>query len=151
MAEKNTKGKSQVKRQRAKFSDMGVYYFEYKDPKYFHRLHKFDQTPLIYPLDVTPTHTLAINLHWINPIWRVKFILMLNKASKKLNNKRRFVKWVYLTFKTDPKLKFAYPAIRRYINKRIKNTKRITREELSTFTLLKTKYRSNMVKGGLNQ
>ncbi len=142
------KAQGQRKRQRLRFGT-GVYYFEYKDPKYWHRLHKFDATPLIYPLHVTKKHTLAINLHFINPVWRLKFIRMLTKASKKFKSSKRFAKFVYLTFRDNPKYRFAYPAIRRYLNNRIKFTKRINREELGYFTVLRTKYKPEWRKGGL--
>lgn len=146
ISEVKTRGKRA--KQRARFSDLGVYYFHYNDPKNIHRLNKFDKRPLVYPLDIGPTSLLGINLHWINPVWRVKFVLALNKASSKLKNKRKFIRWTYEMFKHDPKLRYAQPAIRRYLNSRIKNTQRITREDLSSFTLMKTKYRSRKVKGG---
>lgn len=143
-----SKFKSKREKQRARFSDMGIYYMHYNDPKHKARLSIYDKRPLIYPLSIERDSLLAINLHWINPVWRVKFVIMLNKASKKLKNKRKFVRWTYEMFKNDPKLRYAQPAIRRYINKRIKYTQRITREELNSFTLMKTKYRSKKVKGG---
>ena len=144
----NSAAKARAKRRQVVPGMSGCYFFSYNNPKYRAHLPAFDAHPLIYVLDVTKLHTLSINMHWIKPIYRKRFVDMLNKASERFRNKRMFVSWVYEMFKTDPKLRFVKQAIRKYLNNRIRNIQVVDRDQLANINLRRTKYRPIFKDGG---
>ena len=126
----------------------GCYFFHYNNPRWRAYLPVFDSRPLIFVLDVTRDHLLAINLHFIKPIYRKRFVDMLVKASERFPNKKRFVSWVYEMFKNDPKLKFVKQALRKYLNKRIRNIRQVDRDQLSNIKLRRSTFKPIFEEGG---
>ncbi len=145
--QKLMKNREQSDRGKVKEMSTGVYYFKY-DAKWKSRLPIWDKQPLIYPLDFTYDSVLAINLHWVNPLYRVKFVWQMNRASNALKNPKAFIQWTYHMIKTEPQLKYLGKGIRRYLNYRISNLQVVKKEEFGYLTIINSKYFANKVSGG---
>lgn len=114
----------------AKFNRHSLYYFRYR-PKLRETLPFWDRQPLMFPLRITNTHTLGINIHWVPAHIRNRFLNWLIDNSKKIKNQKRFARQTYNVIKSTSGLRaVATNGIRLYINNNASNVKEITREEL---------------------
>ncbi len=145
--QKLMRNKANVDRTKVNNMTTGVYYFRY-NAKWKERLRYWDRQPLAYPLDFGYDSMLAINLHWVNPLYRVKFVWQMNRAANAMKNPNQFVRWTYHMIKTEPHLKYLQKGIRRYLNNRISNLYNVKKEEFGYMTLINSKYFANKVAGG---
>ena len=111
----------------ARFKRDKIYYFKY-NPKLAEVLPFWDKRPFMFPLHITSTHTLGINLHWIPKRFKKKFIELLLQMSQRIPNQQRFSRLTYNMLKADISLRPALRGIRLYSNKRARNIQDITKE-----------------------
>lgn len=97
-----------------------IFYFRYLNPS-TKNIQIWDTAPIVIPLLITARHMLAINLHWIRPQLRNKFITLALKLSQRahLTMSEKTLPRVYLNTIKNSNLKFGMQAIRRYHLSRI--------------------------------
>ena len=116
-------------------------------PKNYGKLPVFDQFPLVLPLEIRGGTMLGINMHWIPPPLRLKFIqwtIQLYERPPEMSRKSLFHLW-YRIVKSTPAIMFAKFAVRKYYIGRCSNIKIIEPEfwgDLPTVwgTLYKARY-----------
>lgn len=118
----------------ARFKTSRMYAFRY-NPKLKDKLPFYDRTPLMFPLNPGPSHTLGLNIHWIPQRHRKKFIEWILERSLDVKNKKKFARLVYNTIKGNAALRPALKGIRLYINHRATQVTEISRDEVGSFFL----------------
>lgn len=124
-----------------------VYYARYT-PKMYGKLPVYDQLPLFIPLLIMGPTCLAINIHWIPPPLRLRFVQFIDSLYKRYpdNQKMRFRIW-YQTIKNNPSLHFALPAVRRYYIARFSNLVEIENKYWEQLPVLSmSKYRARFLR-----
>jgi len=117
-------------------------------PKGYGRLPVFDQLPLFIPLFIQGPTVLVLNIHWIPPQLRIRFIQFLTTLYNRYpeNQKIRFRIW-YQTIKNNPSLAFCLGAVRRYYISRLSNIVEIENKYWVDLPVLSTtKYRARFLR-----
>lgn len=112
-----------------------IYYFKY-NPKFKEVLPFWDKRPFAFPLMLSNTHSLMINIHWVPKRYKKRFIEFLLEMSQRIPNEQRFARLTYNMIKSDIRLRPALKGIRLYINKRASGVKEITKEMAQDPTII---------------
>lgn len=108
-----------------------IYYYKY-NPKFKERLAIWDRAPLVFPLRITASHTLGINLHWVPFPYRKPFLNFLIELSKKQHLRKKLARITYDFMRGHPMLKQCLAGLRLYINSRISYIVELPREAVET-------------------
>jgi len=124
-----------------------VYYGRYV-PLHFGKLPVYDQFPLFIPMLILGNSCLAINLHWIAPPLRIRFVQFIDHLYKRYPEKKKMRSRIwYQTIKNNPSLNFALVAVRRYYISRLSSIVEIENKYWETLPLLSvTKYRARFLR-----
>lgn len=104
------------------YPEIGKMYFYVYDPKYKKTLPLYDQLPLVIPIDYYPDGFLGINLHYLPPAARYKFLQQLLKISgnPKLNDSTK-LNLSYSLLKGLANDRYFKPTIHRYLASHIRS------------------------------
>lgn len=102
--------------------ELGKMYFYAYDPKHKKTLPFYDRLPLIIPIEFYDDGWLGMNLHYLPPTLRFKFLqeLMRISSNPKLNDNTKLVV-SYKLLKAAAKSKYFKPTIKRYLTKHVRS------------------------------
>ena len=100
----------------------GKMYLFYYDPKTKDTLPYYDGFPLVIPVERAEGGFYGMNLHYLPPILRAKFLdsLMDITTNKKYDESTRF-RVTYETMKRAQKFRFFKPCFKRYLTAHVKS------------------------------
>lgn len=100
----------------------GKMYLFYYDPKTKDTLPYYDGFPLVIPVDRAEGGFYGMNLHYLPPVLRAKFLdsLMDITTNKKYDESTRF-RVTYETMKRAEKFRFFKPCFKRYLSDHVKS------------------------------
>ena len=100
----------------------GKMYLFYYDPKTKDTLPYYDGFPLVIPVDRAEGGFYGMNLHYLPPVLRAKFLdsLMDITTNKKYDESTRF-RVTYETMKRAEKFRFFKPCVKRYLVNRVRS------------------------------
>lgn len=100
----------------------GMYFFKYPDPKYKETLAHYDALPLVFPMEYYDNGFLGLNIHYLHPKERMKFIAWLNAGYLESKSGKEFYKISYQIFKTIANTGNYKKMIKRYLYNRVKDS-----------------------------
>jgi hypothetical protein len=101
---------------------LGSMYMFFYDPKHKKTLPYYDSFPLVIVLDEAKGGFLGLNLHYLPPILRAKFLaaLMDTTNNKKFDESTKF-KLTYQQLKAASKLRYFKPCIKHYLTDHVRS------------------------------
>ncbi len=101
------------------YPTIGKMYMYVYDAKYKDTLPMWDEFPLMMPINITATHILGINFHYIPPIARAKYLarLLILEGKHNIDDNTR----LRLRYELIKSLPYTKDMIKKYINWRIKS------------------------------
>lgn len=101
---------------------LGSMYMFFYDPKHKKTLPYYDSFPLVIVLDKAKGGFLGLNLHYLPPALRAKFLdsLMDTTSNKKFDETTRF-KLTYQQLKAASKLRYFKPCIKHYLTDHVRS------------------------------
>lgn len=101
---------------------IGSMYMFFYDPKHKDTLPYYDSFPLVIVIDKAPGGFLGLNLHYLPPVLRAKFLdsLMETTNNKKFNESTRF-DINYQKLKSASKMKYFKPCIKHYLGDHVRS------------------------------
>lgn len=104
------------------YPEIGKMYFYAYDPKYKKTLPMYDRLPLVIPIEYYPDGWLGMNLHYLPPTARFKFLQQLVKISGNPDmNDQTKLKLSYGLLKGVAKSKYFQPTIHRYLTAHVRS------------------------------
>lgn len=91
------------------------------DPKYKDKLPYYDSFPLIFPWDVTPTHFIGINLHYISPQMRLVLLEKLMGISSSDLSATKKLSFSWQTIKNMSEVPKIQHCVKQYLFSHVKS------------------------------
>jgi len=101
---------------------IGSMYMFYYDPKHKDTLPYYDSFPLAVVIERAPGGFLGLNLHYLPPVLRAKFLDgLMDLSSDNSFDDNTFFKARYRMLKSSSKLKYFQPCVKHYLGKHVRS------------------------------
>ena len=103
-------------------SVIGSMYMFFYDPKHKDTLPYYDSFPLVIVLDKAPGGFLGLNLHYLPPTLRAKFLdALIDTANNKLYTDNTRFTVTYNMLKASTKMKYFKPCVKHYLTDHVRS------------------------------
>ena len=119
---------------------IGSMYMFFYDPKHKETLPYYDSFPLVIVLDKAEGGFLGMNLHYIPPVLRAKFLdALIDTANNKMYTDDARFMVTYRMLKASTKMKYFKPCVKHYLTDHVKSSfARVAAPEWEIATFLPT-------------